>query len=261
MITVGSLFTGIGGMDLGLEQAGFGPVLWQVEIDDFCTKLLERHWPNTTRHRDVTTVGRHNLARCHLLCGGFPCQDVSDAGKRVGLTGSRSGLWREFLRIATELEPAALLIENVGRGAKARWVPFVAGDLEAAGYEAHPYEMSATQVGAPQRRERVFIVAYRRDDGRAILRQAHDKDGCDAPGDFPHRRHPHVVFPRGPVGWDIGASPDDQPALCRGSDGVSSGLDAPMRTKRIHALGNACIPAMVEVMARVILDDVGRLAT
>ena len=88
----GSLFAGIGGFDLGLERAGMECV-WQVEIDDFCNRVLEKHWPHVKRYRDVHDVGEHNLERVDLICGGFPCQDISNSGSKRGINGERSGLW------------------------------------------------------------------------------------------------------------------------------------------------------------------------
>ena len=90
--TFGSLFAGIGGFDLGFERAGM-VCRWQVEIDEFCQKVLAKHWPDVTRYGDVRECGKHNLEAVDLICGGFPCQDVSVAGKRAGLEGKRSGLW------------------------------------------------------------------------------------------------------------------------------------------------------------------------
>jgi len=110
--TFGSLFSGIGGFDAGLEAAGWA-CAFQVEVDPFCTKVLERHWPHVPRHRDIRGVTPTDLAAVDLLCGGFPCQDLSVAGRRAGLAGARSGLFFEFVRVATELRPRWLLLENV----------------------------------------------------------------------------------------------------------------------------------------------------
>lgn len=109
---VGSLFSGIGGFDLGLERAGM-TCSWQVEIDPFCQQVLAHHWPDTQRFEDVKEVGKHNLQPVELICGGFPCQDLSVAGNRAGLAGERSGLWFEFARIAGELRPNWIVVENV----------------------------------------------------------------------------------------------------------------------------------------------------
>src|SRR5512139_2392629 len=100
MLTVGSLFSGIGGLELGLERAGMA-VRWQVEIDPYCRKVLAKHWPDVARYEDVRDVGRHNLEPVDLICGGFPCQPVSLAGKRMG-DGDDRWLWPEFIRVVRE---------------------------------------------------------------------------------------------------------------------------------------------------------------
>jgi DNA (cytosine-5)-methyltransferase 1 len=158
MMTIGSLFAGIGGLELGLEWAGMGGVLWQVENDDYCIKVLEKHWPKVKRFNDVKTVGSGNLAPVDLICGGFPCQDISAAGKGEGLSGTRSGLWYEFYRLVHELEPRWIIVENVASAAS-RWVDTVRGGLELIGYETLPVPISAFDVGAPHLRRRIFIIA------------------------------------------------------------------------------------------------------
>lgn len=156
---IGSLFSGIGGLELGLEWAGLGPVSFQVEIDPFCRRVLAKHWPDATRHEDVKTVGANNLPRVDLICGGFPCQDVSSAGAGAGLKhGTRSGLWYEYLRIVSELRPARVVVENVASGAK-RWLCEVRGNLHAIGYRTRAFALSAADVGAPHLRKRIFVVA------------------------------------------------------------------------------------------------------
>ena len=107
-----SLFAGIGGLDLGLERAGFECVA-QVEINEFALRVLEKHWANIPKYKDVRDVGKENLPSADLICGGFPCQDVSLAGHRAGLEGKRSTLWSEFHRIVCEIRPRWVIIENV----------------------------------------------------------------------------------------------------------------------------------------------------
>lgn len=160
MKTIGSLFSGIGGLELGLEWSGLGRTVWQCEIDPFCRQVLAKHWPGVPCHEDVRAIGAANLARPDVLCGGFPCQDVSSAGKGAGVKeGTRSGLWFEFRRIASELRPPWIIVENVASGAR-RWVCLVRGDLESRGYRTRALGIAASDVGAPHRRKRIFIVAH-----------------------------------------------------------------------------------------------------
>lgn len=167
---VGSLFTGIGGIDLGLNRAGF-EIVWQVEIDPYCQQLLGQHWPEVKRHRDIRACGAHNLEEVDLIAGGFPCTDISSAGKQAGIEkGKQSGLWREQARIIAEIRPRYVLIENVAAllyATKQRdgtrreaAIATVLRDLAERGYDACWRTCSAAEFGAPHLRKRVFIVAY-----------------------------------------------------------------------------------------------------
>jgi DNA (cytosine-5)-methyltransferase 1 len=157
-LTYGSLFSGIGGIDLGLDRSGM-VCTFQVEIDDYATRVLAKHWPNVPRHRDVRGVGAHNLPAVDVIAGGFPCQGISDAGRREGLADPRSGLWREFARIIRELRPRYVLVENVA-ALLYRGLSSVLGDLAALGYDAEWHCIPAAAVGAPHIRDRVYIMAY-----------------------------------------------------------------------------------------------------
>ncbi len=161
MLTMGSLFSGIGGLDLGLERSFKGQLqtAWQVEENQFCRSVLERHWPNAKRYNDVRTVGAHNLEPVEILCGGFPCQDISIAGKGEGLNGKRSGLWWEFHRIINELRPSVVVMENVP-AITIRGLSAVVGSLAQIGYDCQWTIISAKQCGAPHLRRRWFCVAY-----------------------------------------------------------------------------------------------------
>jgi DNA (cytosine-5)-methyltransferase 1 len=158
-LRIGSLFSGIGGLELGLEWSGLGHTVWQVEQDRFCSAVLAKHWPQAERFNDVRTVGKANLAPVDLVCGGFPCQDVSSSGKGAGLAGERSGLWREFARILGELRPQWVVVENVTSGAR-KWLDAIVRQLEQLGYAVLPLPLSASDCGAPHRRSRLFVVAY-----------------------------------------------------------------------------------------------------
>lgn len=166
-LRIGSLFSGIGGFELGLEWAGLGHTVFQVECDAYCLEILAQHWPNVPRYTDILDVGAHNLPPCDLLIGGFPCQDISKAGQGAGLDGERSGLFYEFARLIGELRPRLVIMENVaailGRG-----LDSVLGTLAALGYDAEWDCVEASSIGAPHARDRWFLVAYPNSDG----------DGC-----------------------------------------------------------------------------------
>jgi DNA (cytosine-5)-methyltransferase 1 len=172
-VNVGSLFAGIGGFDLGFERCGMR-VAWQVERDPFCRAVLARHFPEAERFEDVREVGAAELRPVDLICGGFPCQDLSAAGRGAGLDGARSGLWSEFARIVRELRPRYVVVENVpalltGKGKRWDRAPIgrVLGDLAEAGYDAEWARLSAGEFGAPHLRRRVWIVAYPARDAEA----------------------------------------------------------------------------------------------
>lgn len=155
---VGSLFSGIGGIDLGLERAGMS-VIWQSEIDPYASRVLAKHWPHVPNLGDITAIDWSTVERPDLICGGFPCQDISQNGRRAGIAGERSGLWREFARAIRDLRPPFVLVENVG-DLVARGLGDVLGDLAALGYDAEWQGIQAAAVGAPHPRERLYIVAY-----------------------------------------------------------------------------------------------------
>jgi DNA (cytosine-5)-methyltransferase 1 len=161
-VNVFSLFSGIGGIDLGFERAGHR-IVGQVEIDPFCRAVLAKHWPDVWRYDDVATLTGESVERAvgrpDCIAGGFPCQDISAAGKGAGIGGERSGLWFEFARLIRELHPQRVFIENVP-ALRTRGADRVLADLEEAGYAAWPLVVGAWAVGAPHRRDRVWIVAH-----------------------------------------------------------------------------------------------------
>lgn len=287
MLTFGSLFAGIGGIDLGLERAGM-TCAWQVEIDDYATRVLAKHWPNVPRHRDVREVGEHNLSRVDVIAGGFPCQDISNAGKRAGIDGERSGLWAEFHRIICELRPRYVFVENVA-ALLHRGLDRVLGDLAESGYDAEWQCFYAASVGAPHLRERIFLLAYpaseRRQqqprssartnetDGREIdqrraalptwepssAREGHragtmaDADGtrlAQRQGVYDNAAKELAAFERScRTGAGIWAA---EPAICRVVDGFSGRVD------RLRGLGNAVVPQAAEFVGRLIVEHAQR---
>ena len=216
---------------------------------------------------DVKAASSTNLRRVDLICGGFPCQDVSSAGKGAGLAvGTRSGLWFEYARIVAELHPSIVVVENVSSGAK-RWLPQVRRDLHLLGYDTCAYALSAADVGAPHLRRRIFVVAHaqqqqlRDESGR---RSGENRQGAAlAADDGALRTLGHANRNSEPVlALDAEASglrgvagdpwPWSSAAVLRGvDDGAADRVDA---TRRLKALGNAVVPQCAEVIGRIISE-------
>ncbi len=262
-MTVGSLFAGIGGFDLGFKRAGYD-VRWQVEINGYCRAVLRKHWPDVRRYADVRRVGRHNLEPVDVLCGGFPCQDISVAGAGAGLAGARSGLWGQYARIIRELRPSYVVVENVsallGRG-----LGTVLGDLAESGYDAEWRCIPASAVGAWHERDRLWIVAHahgvRELQPQGLnpdeRRRHHHSTAADAAHIDRSGPQERFVFARvpGPARCDDdgqNATLDPwrttEPALVRGIHGV------PARVDRIRGLGNAIVPQIAEWIAHRITE-------
>ena len=187
-----SLFSGIGGLDLAAEAAGFVPAAF-CEQNPFAADILRKRWPHVPIHDDVRTLDGSAYRGIDLVHGGFPCQDLSTAGKGAGLEGARSGLWYEMLRVVCETEPSFVVAENV-RGAVNRALDQVCDGLADAGYEVWPVVFPASAVGAPHKRERLFVVAGRRDAvayaGSAGLEiRPQSEESC---GDVREERNPPV---------------------------------------------------------------------
>lgn len=186
---IGSLFAGIGGLELGLEWAGVGSVAWQVECDPFCRRVLARHWPDAERFEDVREVGAANLAPVDVIAGGYPCQPFSQAGRRKGQHDERH-LWPEFARVLRELRPRFAVLENVS-GHLSLGFGDVLGDLAEIGYDAEWSCVRASDVGAMHRRERLFAVAWLADrhGGRQPIERIEEHPGQQgARGDEPNGR-------------------------------------------------------------------------
>ncbi|MGA0336820.1 MAG: DNA cytosine methyltransferase [Luminiphilus sp.] len=231
MLTFGSLFAGIGGFDLGLERAGMA-CAWQVEREPYAVRVLEKHWPNVRRHDDVCTFppAEGNWA-VDLICGGFPCQDISVAGKGLGLAGKRSGLWVEMHRIISELRPRYVIVENVA-ALLFRGMETILGDLSKIGYDAEWHVVPACAVGAPHRRERVWVVAYA---DRAGFKQQR----------WPESESTQYATVERCSWWET------EPAVGRVVDGL------PHRVDRLRGLGNAVVPQIVELIGRAIIESLG----
>ena len=169
---IGSLFSGIGGLERGVELAvADARVVWQAESDPFARAVLAKHWPEVHRYEDVREIDA-TTPPPDLICGGFPCTDISVAGKGLGIEGPQSGLWSEYARIVRALRPRLVFVENVAALA-ARGLDRVLGDLAALGYDAEWTVLRASDVGAPHRRARVFLLAY---SERDAIRQLAERD-------------------------------------------------------------------------------------
>lgn len=227
----GSLFSGIGGLDLGLERAGMR-CSWQVESDAYAQRVLEKHWPDVPRFRDIRDIRGEELPPVDLICGGFPCQDLSVAGKGAGIQGKRSGLWREFARLVEEIRPAWVLIENVP-ALRTRGLRVVLGDLWASGYDAEWDGLPASAFGAPHRRDRLFVVAYSNRQGQLQPRR-HIFEGRGWASDSGSTSNAWTVEP------DVGR--------------VATRV--PSRVDRLRCLGNAVVPQVAEYVGRLIMEAV-----
>jgi DNA (cytosine-5)-methyltransferase 1 len=275
-VRVLDLFSGIGGFSLGLERAGFTTVAF-CEIDPYARAVLRKHWPDVPCYDDVRTLTAARLAAdgiaVDVICGGFPCQDISNAGRGAGIEGERSGLWSEIARLVGELRPRYVIVENVaallGRG-----LGDVLGDLAEVGYDTEWHCIPASYVGAPHRRDRIWIVAYPQ---RERLERYFDTaqptprgeprgvqlpgDGCADVADAIGPRQPRPGEPLdachpapGAIGQavdalygGIGAVWSVEPDVGRVANGV------PSRVDRLRCLGNAVVPQIPEIIGRAIM--------
>lgn len=171
-MTFGSLFSGIGGFDLGFERAGW-TCAWQIEIDPFCRQVLAARFPGVKQFEDITKTPSQSLADVDALIGGFPCQDLSQAGKRAGIKGARSGLWFEYARIIGDLRPRIVVIENVPGLLVPGAIGRVVGELARLGYVGCWRSVRAAELGASHLRKRVFIVAKLADSAIELRRREH----------------------------------------------------------------------------------------
>jgi len=244
------LFSGIGGFSLGLERTGGFETVAFCEIEPFPRKVLAKHHPEVPIYEDVTKLTGDILARdgitVDVITGGFPCQDISVAGKQAGIgEGTRSGLWSEIVRLIGELSPRYVIVENVANllsGPSEQpggWFGRILGDLAECGYDAKWENIPASAVGAPHRRERVWIAAHsQRERSQGLV--YNNSVSCRQGEAFP------VHFNGSITGWCQVA---ERCAPIRNGNGVSPG----MVRRRIKALGNAVVPQIPEMIGRAIL--------
>jgi DNA (cytosine-5)-methyltransferase 1 len=245
------LFSGVGGFSLGLERTGGFRTVAFCEIEPYCRAVLRKHWPDVPCYEDVRTLTAERLAAdgisVDVICGGFPCQDISVAGKRAGIGGERSGLWGELARLIGELRPDFALVENVANllaGPSEQpggWFGRVLGDLAEIGYDAEWHSIPASAVGALHYRGRIWIVAYphayslRPQRVRQIEARA-----------WPEQQFARLVQDQLRISVPAGKS-----------GGVVDGVRH--RSHRLRALGNAVVPQIPEIIGRAILQAEGRL--
>ena len=273
------LFSGIGGFSLGLERTnGFETVAF-CEIDPFCRKVLAKHWPDVRQYEDVRELTADKLEAdgiaVDVITGGFPCQDISTAGRQAGIAeGTRSGLWSEIARLARELRPRFIFVENVANllsgppDRRGGWFGRVLGDLAEIGYDAEWHCIPAAAVGAPHRRDRIWIVAYARGEqhqgagaayGRAITaglsqaladakgngleEQRVSTQGCQVVAESAGRSRGGQNASRSCDWWAT------EPDVGRVAHGV------PARVDRLRGLGNAVVPQIPEMIGNAILES------
>jgi DNA (cytosine-5)-methyltransferase 1 len=234
------LFSGIGGFSLGLERSGGFETVAFCEIDPFCRRVLARHWPKVPCYDDIRTLTAERLAADGIavdaICGGFPCQDISVSGTKLGLEGERSGLWFEYVRIIRELRPYFVFVEN-STELLSGWLGDILAPLATLGYDAEWECIPARAVGAPHRRDRIWIIANAA--GKRRPRQGeYLKSVVATPDAFEEANRLKCAIRSGNV-----------PFVCRGHDGISPVVDR----AAIHALGNAVVPQISELIGRAIM--------
>ena len=230
MITIGSLFSGIGGLESVLEAAGM-KTIWQCERDPYARAILAQNFPGVPCYDDITRLDPDAIERPELLCGGFPCQPHSLLGKRAGSADERD-MWGEFVRIIDRLRPRWVVAENVASiltTDNGRFFKRILADLDALGFDAEWSVISACAVGAPHTRDRLFIVSHA--NGQQY------KSNSPALG----RQATAPVYPGGRAEWP------PEPTISRVAYGIPNRLD------RIRCLGNAVVPAVAETLGRLIV--------
>jgi DNA (cytosine-5)-methyltransferase 1 len=284
------LFSGIGGFSLGLERAGMQTIAF-CEVDPVCRQVLKKHWPNVPIFEDVKRLTAKDMYdTVDVIVGGFPCQDISLAGKGAGLAGERSGLWYEYHRLIKEIRPRYVIIENVA-ALRSRGLDAVLWSLAEIGYDAEWHCIPASAVGAPHQRDRVWILGYPNNYGSygAKNRQSSasgnhritprskelvkfTRSSCEGPGDvladtsstrLSRGKRIRDYLEEALRRWS--ATPRSTTERCPISGRptyswhvepavgrVADGV--PGRVDRLKQLGNAVVPQIPELIGRAILD-------
>jgi DNA (cytosine-5)-methyltransferase 1 len=240
------LFAGIGGFSLGLERTGGFKTAAFCEIDPQAQQVLKKHWPKVPIFSNIQTLTKDQIdGSIEVITGGFPCQDISFAGRGAGLAGERSGLWFQFQRLIDEIQPRYAIIENVS-ALRSRGLDAVLRSLSEIGYDAEWHCIPASALGAPHRRDRIWIVAYPGSARSAtwISAQGHRQEGKAEIFDYLSDR---LTRWQGSSLWAV------EPSVGRVADGV------PNRSHRVKQLGNAIVPQIAQLIGEAILDQWGSL--
>lgn len=252
------LFAGIGGFSVGLERTGgFEPVAF-CEIDRHARKVLQKNWPTVPIYEDVKEITVERLKADgtipDVITGGFPCQDISTAGRGAGLAGERSGLWFEFARIIKEVRPRWVIAENVS-ALRYRGLDQVLQSLAEVGYDAEWHCIPASAVGAPHQRDRIWITAYPNSDSQSdgtfndeasIIKASCNVADTDS-AQCQRRSLPSRILTKD-TDFGSGSWWEIEPSVGRVADGF------PGRTHRLKQLGNAVVPQIPEIIGRAILE-------
>ena len=237
------LFSGIGGFSLGLERAGMETVAF-CEFDKHAQKVLRKHWPDVPIYSDIRELDAKQFrGTVDVVTGGFPCQDLSTAGKQSGFDGERSSLYTEMLRIISECMPRYAIFENVTgllTGDSGRWFGQFLYDLAQIGYDAEWHCIEAGYFGAAHRRDRVWVIAY--PNGERQQRSCKKQVS----------RIANLSFQLGRAFKEVGRLPNiTQPTFRGADDGIPCGMDR----KRLARLGNSVVPQIPEAIGRAILKQ------
>ncbi|MGB4107790.1 MAG: DNA (cytosine-5-)-methyltransferase [Alphaproteobacteria bacterium] len=228
----------MGGFSLGLERTGRFRTIAFCEIDVFCQRVLRKHWPDVAIHGDVRTIDFRQIP-ADVVTGGFPCQDISNAGYCTGIEGTRSGLWSEIVRAIRDIRPRFVVVENVA-ALTYRGLGRVLGDLAECGYDCQWHCIPASALGAVHHRDRIWIIAYPREIGRVVHDAIYDSLAAQLHLAGLPEQALAILSHRGELRFD-----DTYPDV-RTHDGFSSAMD------RIGACGNAIYPEIATIIGRAI---------
>jgi len=266
------LFAGIGGFSLGLEHTGGFSTIAFCEIEPFPRKVLAKHWPGVPIFDDVRELRGEDVGPVDVICGGFPCQDISVAGNQAGIEeGTRSGLWSECARLLGEIRPKYAIFENVTallNGGGGDWFKRVLWDISEVGYDAEWHCIPASELGAHHHRDRIWIIAYPKGiaEGGLPVRKEEEfsvpgipcKDVADSQrqrqqgqGQYEQSIFAEAFKNRQTINAFSGGTPDIwrlEPELGRVANGISE------RSHRLKGLGNAVVPQIPEAIGRAIMN-------